>query len=193
MPKIDNKKELCGAKTSKGTPCKHIAGYGTDHVGTGKCKFHGGASKGAPKGNSNAVKHGLYSKYFPEETLEIFNALENESPIDILRDNIKIQSSAIILAQKKMRTIIDSNMEHEVRDGMILLRRNQKGTSTKKEIDKNSAKMIEEKYQTIAEEYDTYLRSQSRAMATLNGMIKNYMTIVHNDLDVEEQKLRNMG
>lgn len=57
----------CGAKTKAGTPCQQKAGWGTDHVGTGRCKLHGGASKGAPKGNQNALKHGRYTKEVREE------------------------------------------------------------------------------------------------------------------------------
>lgn len=35
---------LCGAKTRSGTPCKLAAGHGTSHVGTGRCRRHGGSS-----------------------------------------------------------------------------------------------------------------------------------------------------
>lgn len=40
----------CGAhgKTS-GTPCKRAAGWGTEHLGYGHCKLHGGASPGGKK------------------------------------------------------------------------------------------------------------------------------------------------
>lgn len=34
---------VCGAKTRKGTPCRHEAGWDTQHLGVGKCKLHGGA------------------------------------------------------------------------------------------------------------------------------------------------------
>jgi hypothetical protein len=38
-------KALCGAKASTtGKPCTRTAGWGTGHAGTGRCKFHGGAS-----------------------------------------------------------------------------------------------------------------------------------------------------
>lgn len=35
---------LCGAKTRAGTPCQLRAGHGTDHVGVGRCRRHGGSS-----------------------------------------------------------------------------------------------------------------------------------------------------
>ncbi len=75
----------CGAKTKKGDKCQHQAGQGTDHLGTGKCRLHGGASKGAPKGNKYAQKHGIYSKLFSHEELtaanEMQGSVENELAI----------------------------------------------------------------------------------------------------------------
>lgn len=45
----------CGAKTRKGSPCQSGA------MRNGRCRMHGGKSTGAPKGNSNALKHGCYT------------------------------------------------------------------------------------------------------------------------------------
>ena len=48
----------CGARTRKGTPCSAPA-----VAGKKRCRMHGGAKgSGAPKGNKNALKHGLYTK-----------------------------------------------------------------------------------------------------------------------------------
>ena len=47
----------CGAKTRKGTPCAAPA-----VSGKARCRMHGGAAgSGAPAGNQNALKHGLYT------------------------------------------------------------------------------------------------------------------------------------
>ena len=47
---------VCGAAArGTGDPCCRPAGWGTEHVGTGRCKLHGGKSPGAP------VVHGRYS------------------------------------------------------------------------------------------------------------------------------------
>ena len=52
-----DEKKICGATAkSTGEPCKLPAGFGTDHVGEGRCKYHGGLSKGPGKKNKNAVK-----------------------------------------------------------------------------------------------------------------------------------------
>ena len=60
--------DICGAEAkSTGEPCQRPAGWGTDSS-SGRCKFHGGASTGAPEKNQNAQKHGLHST--PEYLLE---------------------------------------------------------------------------------------------------------------------------
>jgi hypothetical protein len=48
----------CGAKTRSGRPCRSPA-----VAGKNRCRMHGGApGSGAPHGNSNAIKHGNYTK-----------------------------------------------------------------------------------------------------------------------------------
>jgi hypothetical protein len=45
---------VCGAKTrGSGTPCGRPAGWGTDHVGYGRCKLHGGC---VPSGRKAAQR-----------------------------------------------------------------------------------------------------------------------------------------
>lgn len=56
----------------------------------------------APKGNRNGVKHGLFSKYIPKETLDIMNEIEENNAVDILWQSILLQYSAIIRAQRIM-------------------------------------------------------------------------------------------
>jgi len=47
----------CGAKTRAGSPCRSPA-----VGGKARCRMHGGAKgSGAPRGNTNAFKHGWYS------------------------------------------------------------------------------------------------------------------------------------
>lgn len=38
------KRDSCDAKTRKGGRCTQVAGYGTEHLGYGPCKFHGGST-----------------------------------------------------------------------------------------------------------------------------------------------------
>jgi hypothetical protein len=45
--------ETCGAIKSNGEPCIKPKGWGTEHPGFGRCKFHGGASR---NGNKAAIR-----------------------------------------------------------------------------------------------------------------------------------------
>jgi hypothetical protein len=50
--------QRCGAKTRSGKPCRSPAVQGKK-----RCRMHGGApGSGAPRGNKNARKHGLYTR-----------------------------------------------------------------------------------------------------------------------------------
>lgn len=64
----------CGAKTRNGTPCLAPA-----VAGKKRCRMHGGAKgSGAPQGNQNALKHGLYTR----ECLELQQRIR-----DLMRDS----------------------------------------------------------------------------------------------------------
>jgi hypothetical protein len=48
----------CGARTRSGMPCRSPA-----VAGKKRCRMHGGAKgSGAPQGNKNALKHGVYTR-----------------------------------------------------------------------------------------------------------------------------------
>lgn len=65
---------ICGAKTKVGTPCEQRAGWGTDHVGEGRCKLHGGKT---PRGaESPHFRHGGRSKYFDSSQIVGFDEWE---------------------------------------------------------------------------------------------------------------------
>jgi hypothetical protein len=50
--------QRCGAKTRSGKPCQSPAIQGKK-----RCRMHGGAAgSGAPRGNKNALKQGLYTR-----------------------------------------------------------------------------------------------------------------------------------
>src|SRR5690554_1667741 len=67
---------ICGAKTRSGAPCKKQAGWGTDHLGQGKCRLHGGATP---------VKHGRYSTITRPRIRELLDQFENDAePLNLL-------------------------------------------------------------------------------------------------------------
>ncbi len=62
----------CGAKTRSGRPCNSPAVRGKK-----RCRMHGGAKgSGAPLGNQNALKHGLYTKEAIEERRKLSRLLK---------------------------------------------------------------------------------------------------------------------
>ncbi|OAJ75299.1 hypothetical protein AYJ08_05270 [Brevibacillus sp. SKDU10] len=128
----------------------------------------------APKGNSNAVTHGFFRKYFPEETADIMLEIETKSPIDMLWENIVIQYTAIVRAQRIM-FVRDQDDETRV------LKKEKPGMFGTEE---------EWEYQHAWDKQATFLNAQSRAMATLQGLIKRYEEMLNSSLATEEQHLR---
>jgi len=59
QPEILANAPRCGARTRSGDPCRSPA-----VAGHRRCRMHGGKGSGAPRGNSNARKHGIYSARF---------------------------------------------------------------------------------------------------------------------------------
>lgn len=68
----------CGArtKTRPGGTCKKEAGWGTDHLGDGRCRLHGGVS--------GTLKHGRYSKVKHTALRELIERHEQDpEPLNI--------------------------------------------------------------------------------------------------------------
>lgn len=154
-----NKKEDAPPKVKKGAPLKNK-----------NAKGHG-----APKKNKNAEKHGFFSKWLPEETMEIISSLEEKQPIDILWDNIQLQYAAIIRAQKLMH----------VKDQQ---------DKTVERIEEKIGNVSGERWevQQAWDKHASFMSAQSRAMKTLEGMIKQYDEMLNKDwqLATDEQKAR---
>ena len=86
--------------------CSQRAGHGTDHLGEGRCKFHGG-NAGAPSGNRNGATHGLRSD--PESYYE---SLEPERQAEIERTTEAILER--LRAKYDDRDRIDRELAHRV-------------------------------------------------------------------------------
>ncbi|WP_305880513.1 HGGxSTG domain-containing protein [Bradyrhizobium sp. CCGUVB1N3] len=62
----------CGARTRNGCACRAPAVHGKS-----RCRMHGGAEgSGAPKGNRNARKHGLFTKKGIAEQKQVRDLLD---------------------------------------------------------------------------------------------------------------------
>ena len=121
---------------------------------------------GAPPENKNAEKHGFFSKWLPPETLEIMQEIEERSAVDLLWDQIMIQYTAIIRAQKLMFVKDQQDKTVEVVQDSEL--------GTKLEI------------QQAWDKHANFLAAQSRAMATLNSLIKQYEDMLQREDEKED-------
>lgn len=81
MSEADDK--YCGAKltSGKGT-CRHMKGWGTDHLGFGQCKKHGGSTT---NGNKAAIR----------EQVASFATEADIDPLDVLLRTIRLSWGAI--------------------------------------------------------------------------------------------------
>lgn len=138
-----------------------------------------GNSGGAPARNQNAKTHGFYSKHMPAEAFEIMQDIQEFSPVDLLWEQIQIQFTAIVRAQKIMFV--------ESKDEMI------KELKKKKSVVSDSADIEEEEYefQFAWDRHATFLNAQSRAMSELRGLIKQFDNIAH-EKDERRLKLEQM-
>ncbi|MCM3747442.1 phage terminase small subunit [Paenibacillus pasadenensis] len=146
--------------TSKGAPPGNKNAVGN----------RGGA---APARNRNAVSHGFFQKFLPPESLEIMEELQTRAPIDILWENIMIQYTAIIRAQR------------------IMYVKDQKDKTIER-VEERSGMTDGEKWevQHAWDKQATFLQAQSRAMATLQGLIRQYEEMCRAGWADEEQQLR---
>lgn len=144
----------------------------TDKRSTPKHKGGQPGNKNAtgPPGNKHAEKFGFFSKYLPPETKEIFDAVQDADPIDLLWHQIQIQYAAIVRAQRIMY-VEDQEDSTKV---------------TSMESADSEAYMVQMAWDKQA----SFLQAQSRAMKTLQSLFKQYDELLKSDLATEEQKNR---
>ena len=128
-----------------------------------------------PPGNKHAEKYGFFSKYLPEETREIFDAIETASPLDLLWHQIQIAYAAIIRAQR------------------IAYVKDQKDKTIEK-IEEKDGNVIGERWevQQAWDKQNNFLKAQARAQGELRSLIKQYDEMLHHnwELATDEQKAR---
>lgn len=128
-----------------------------------------------PPGNKNAEKYGFFSKYLPDETREIFSAIDQADPLDLLWHQIQIAYAAIIRAQK------------------IAYVKDQEDKTIEK-VEEKKGKIIGERWevQQAWDKQNEFLKAQARAQGELRAMIKQYDEMLHKDWESasDEQKAR---
>jgi hypothetical protein len=122
----------CGARSrSTGKPCLNVAGKGTDHLGEGRCRLHGGATP---------IKHGLYSKVRRTRLGQRMAEIENDPDLLNLETELALlkvlaeqnaqnyqKHEAALLAWHRAestayRKLIETHDPVEVRDALLELR-----------------------------------------------------------------------
>ena len=130
---------------------------------------------GGPPGNKKAEKYGFFSKYLPEETREIFSAIDQADPLDLLWHQIQIAYAAIIRAQR------------------IAYVKDQQDKTIEK-VEEKVGNIVGEKWevQQAWDKQNEFLKAQARAQAELRNMIKQYDEMLHKDWEMasEEQRTR---
>ncbi|MCR1821823.1 phage terminase small subunit [Terrisporobacter muris] len=129
-----------------------------------------------PPGNKHAEKFGFFSKYLPEETLDLMKEINEKSQLDILWEQITIQYAAIIRAQQIMYV---ENKEEMIKE-------------LKKHETNEFGEKIEYEFQFAWDRQSTFLNAQSRAMGELRSLIKQYDAMLKDnyELATDEQRLR---
>jgi len=103
IKEIEEKKgfKICGARNRELTPCGNMAGKGTDHVGEGRCSYHGGRNQNVTAKN---YKHGRFSKIKTEHPMlrAKMEQLALDHDVFDLRDEIlKVRAIAEIMADQE--------------------------------------------------------------------------------------------
>lgn len=121
--------------------------------------------------NQNAKKHGFFSKWLPDEVNQIIGEMPEE-PLDILWANIQMQMAAIVRAQNIMYVHDKNDMT--------------------KEVSMRGDDVVSYDVQQAWDKQANFMSAQSRAMKTLESMIKQYDELLHKnwELATEEQKAR---
>ena len=134
-------------------------------------------SERSPKRKRGAQpeKYGFFSKYLPEETREIFSAIDQADPLDLLWHQIQLAYAAIIRAQR------------------IAYVKDQQDKTIEK-IEEKEGNVIGEKWevQQAWDKQSNFLKAQARAQGELRSMIKQYDEMLHKNWEAasEEQRVR---
>lgn len=142
-----------------------------------------GNNGGAPARNQNAKTHGFYSKHMPAEAFEIMQDIQEFSPVDLLWEQIQIQFTAIVRAQKIMFVESKDEMIKELKKARYVFH---EGDLEEKETEEE-----EYEFQFAWDRHATFLNAQSRAMGELRSLIKQFEGLAH-EKDERRLKLEQM-
>ncbi|MFA2606320.1 phage terminase small subunit [Bacillus cereus] len=130
---------------------------------------------GPPKGNHNAMTHGLFRKIIPNDdpyAMELLDEIQNHNEIDMLWSSIHLQYFNIMNSQRIMHVRDKDDLSEEITSS---------GDSTGYTIDFAHDKQAK------------LLQAYSRAMITLSNLITRFVTLAHEDderlLKIQQMRL----
>ncbi|MFA9375580.1 MAG: phage terminase small subunit [Lachnotalea sp.] len=127
----------------------------------------------APEGNSNAIKHGIFQKYLPKGTLDIIDSMKDKSPLDLIWDAIQIQYAAIIRSQQIMY-VEDKNDRTSTQIGFTEGKTSGETWEVQQAWDKQA----------------NFLKAQSRGIAELRNMVKDYLELEGQSKDDSKEQVK---
>lgn len=172
----DASTEKDASKKRRGPPKgnKNAVGHGPP-VGSKNALGNKGGH-GGPYRNDKAVTHGFFRKFLPDDTAEIMEQLETRAPIDMMWDQITIQYAAIIRAQQIMHVKDQEDKTKELKKSKLFT------------AEKSDSEETEWEIQFAWDKQATFLTAQSRAMTTLQNLIRQYDEMCRQDgVDTERQ------
>lgn len=92
----------CGATNRAGTPCTRPKGWGTPTPGSGRCKLHGGRSRGAVteagqrRSSENSTTHGLYGTVMKGKDLARLKTVRNYSNGAIIQSSFEMVNAKLL-------------------------------------------------------------------------------------------------
>lgn len=102
-PTTQSTRTRCGGTSKQtGKPCGHPAGYGTDHVGSGNCKFHGGATPNGAKHARKQLAADLAEQHGSDPHQAIQHELDFESALASLleRDLLALKPDEVLTGEQ---------------------------------------------------------------------------------------------
>ncbi|MCY9674554.1 phage terminase small subunit [Bacillus pumilus] len=145
----------------------------------------GNSGGAAPIRNQNAKTHGFYSKHMPAEAFEIMQDIQEFSPVDLLWEQIQIQFTAIVRAQKIMFVENKDEMIKELKKAKYVY--HQEEDIEGNEQFEREVEEEEYEFQFAWDRHATFLNAQSRAMGELRSLIKQFDNIAH---ETDERRLK---
>src|SRR4249920_131530 len=94
-------RERCGAQSRTGGTCKLPAGHGTDHVGIGRCKLHGGSTPNH-RANAELIK--------AVQAVELWGGRKDIHPAEALLELVQWKAAEVEYWRRQVASLEESDL-----------------------------------------------------------------------------------